>query len=214
MVQGNRVGAKGPSGRKIGHQAGKRPIGIKKPGQDRKGGKLTSVKKGGKLTSVKNQIRAVKRLLARGGLAPKAVAEQERRLEQLTDSLEEHQKADKARKYATKYHKVRRLIWAQALQVHYSGKRLMWANGTAVPLHMLGANLACNRTCRLQVRFFERVKIERQISRLERQPAPDSSEVAVEQAARLAALRDDLTVSLVSLQTSSASACTNSVWVH
>lgn len=42
-----------------------------------------------------------------GNLAQKGVAEQQRRLEQLTDTQEEHQKADKQRKYATKYHKVK-----------------------------------------------------------------------------------------------------------
>ncbi len=43
---------------------------------------------------------------SQGNLAPKAVAEQQRRLEQLTDNQLDHQKAEKQRKYATKYHKV------------------------------------------------------------------------------------------------------------
>ncbi len=48
--------------------------------------------------------------------------------------------------------------------------------------------------CRLQVRFFERVKLERRISKLERQPAPEEAEA--KRAAQLAALRDDLLVRL------------------
>lgn len=45
-----------------------------------------------------------------------------------------------------------------------------------------------------QVRFFERVKIERQISQLKRQPQPADDEAAAEWSAQLAALQDDLVV--------------------
>ena len=54
----------------------------------------------------------------------------------------------------------------------------------------------CVMACSLawQVRFFERVKIERQISQLKRQPQPADEEAAAERSAQLAALQDDLVV--------------------
>lgn len=45
-------------------------------------------------------------LFAQGGLEPKAVAAQQQRLQELKDSLEDHQTSEKARKYAIRYHKV------------------------------------------------------------------------------------------------------------
>lgn len=56
MVQGKRVFVKGPGGSQGGRKPGGKAFGPKKAEQK---------KKGGKLTSVKNQIRAVKRLLAK-----------------------------------------------------------------------------------------------------------------------------------------------------
>ena len=64
-----------------------------------------------------------------------------------------------------------------------------------MPWHLKPAAVTA-RSLRLnvQVRFFERVKLERQISKLERQPAStDMAELAA-RAARLAQLRDDLQV--------------------
>lgn len=49
--------------------------------------------------------------------------------------------------------------------------------------------------CSWQVRFFERVKLERRIQKLEKQPVPEGDEQAgTERAAQLAALKDDLLV--------------------
>lgn len=45
-------------------------------------------------------------LSAQGGLEPKAVAAQQQRLQELKDSLEDHQTSEQARKYAIRYHKV------------------------------------------------------------------------------------------------------------
>lgn len=56
MVPGKRPFVKGPRGSQVGRKPGAKAFGTKKTEQK---------KKGGKLTSVKNQIRAVKRLLAK-----------------------------------------------------------------------------------------------------------------------------------------------------
>ena len=144
-----------------------------------------------------------------GGLAPKAVAEQQRRLEQLTDSQENHQKAEKQRKYAVKYHKVNPCCRPQQdcsstaqhqprLQPQSPVRRFrckVSKHDECVSCIMVGAIARV-----LQVRFFERVKIERRIAKLEREPAPEAADAAAARAAQLASLRDDLMVTNLCLR--------------
>mmetsp|Transcript_1804 Transcript_1804/g.5249 ORF Transcript_1804/g.5249 Transcript_1804/m.5249 type:complete len:406 (-) Transcript_1804:271-1488(-) len=139
MFHRKRSGSGGDGG-KPRSKPGAKPFGVKQAAQK------PAVK--GKNASVKNQIRAVTRLLNKGGLEPKAVAAQQQRLQELKDSLEDHQTSEQARKYAIRYHKVR---------------------------------------------FFERVKLERRIQKLEKQPVPEGDvPAATERAAQLASLKDDL----------------------
>ncbi|GAB4819147.1 hypothetical protein N2152v2_006193 [Parachlorella kessleri] len=103
-------------------------------------------KKKTKLPSIKNQIRGVQRLLAKEGLDAKVRQKQEERLKDLLLAKEQHDRAERERKYAKRYHKVR---------------------------------------------FFERVKIERHLHKLERQQK-SKQQLSPEELAKLEQLREDL----------------------
>lgn len=116
----------------------------------RKSGKRALQKSGPKTNraSVKNQIRSVSRQIQKGGLDAGALVALQQRLETLQATLTGNQLSEKARKNATKYHKVR---------------------------------------------FFERVKLERRIQKLEQDIEPDRTPAEQDaKKAQLSQLRDDL----------------------
>ncbi len=128
MFHRKRSGSKGAAGKRR-EEPGSKPLGVKQAAQ--------KPAQKGKHASAKNQIRSVNRLLqkvrgnryrllaaarltcpwwgahrarlspAQGGLEPQAVAAQQKRLQELKDSLVENKTSEKARKYAIRYHKVR-----------------------------------------------------------------------------------------------------------
>ncbi|PSC71107.1 rRNA-processing EFG1 [Micractinium conductrix] len=77
--------------------------GERRPG---KGGK-PGAKPGKPPPSVKNQIRSYERLLKKPDLDPKMRARNEAKLEELRKAQEDHQRQDRERKFAVRYHKVR-----------------------------------------------------------------------------------------------------------
>ncbi|KAK9806955.1 hypothetical protein WJX72_008651 [[Myrmecia] bisecta] len=92
----------------------KKPAAFKQSDKGSKAGKgLAGAKPGvgskkkGKLTSLKNQIRSTERFLKKEGLERKVRVRVEADLQRLKDTQEEHQRADKERRYAVRYHKVR-----------------------------------------------------------------------------------------------------------
>ncbi len=119
------------------------------------------------------------------GLDARIQKKEQARLQQLREAAEAHKAQELERKYAVRYHKVHRPKAAAPLN----------KQGSHALYRTLVALLVNLRTTLMQIRFFERVKLERRIKQLERETKADDPSMDGDLHAKLAQAREDLQVS-------------------